>query len=230
MRGAAATQLRRVLADPTLRRRRPVARRRRRRGCRRRLSARPRPRPSGRWSGARWPRCCSDRRAGSRSETRSKRVLLVTLTRIVPRSESRSWNVRAVAVDGHDRALVLAGGGAGGGRGGDERGGGDQGGGEELSHGVQIGARYGKRLPTEGQGSIKGCQPGSVDEKVRIMDGGQGVGRVSAAARRLSAPRSLKAISVGVAGVTLKWTAPKGAKPAHYRRPARREEPRQDHA
>src|SRR3954462_12521555 len=48
------------------------------------------------------------------------------------------------------------------------------------------------------------------------MDGGQGVGRISAAARRLSAPRSLKAISVGVSGVTLKWTAPKGAKPAHY--------------
>jgi uncharacterized protein (DUF1800 family) len=48
------------------------------------------------------------------------------------------------------------------------------------------------------------------------MDGGQGVGRISAAARRLSAPRSLRAISVGVAGVTLKWTAPKGAKPAHY--------------
>jgi uncharacterized protein (DUF1800 family) len=48
------------------------------------------------------------------------------------------------------------------------------------------------------------------------MDGGQGVGRVSAAARRLSAPRSLKAISVGAAGVTLKWTAPKGVQPAHY--------------
>src|SRR3954447_13007621 len=48
------------------------------------------------------------------------------------------------------------------------------------------------------------------------MDGGPGVGRVSAASKRLSAPRSLKATNVASGGVTLKWTAPKGAKPAHY--------------
>ena len=48
------------------------------------------------------------------------------------------------------------------------------------------------------------------------MDGGSGIGRISAAARRLSAPRSLKATNVAAGGVTLKWTAPKGAKPAHY--------------
>src|SRR5829696_3639500 len=40
--------------------------------------------------------------------------------------------------------------------------------------------------------------------------------RMSAARRRLSAPRSLKASSVGSGGVTLRWAAPKGAKPAHY--------------
>src|ERR1700754_881631 len=47
------------------------------------------------------------------------------------------------------------------------------------------------------------------------MDGGV-VGRLSAARRRLSAPRSLKATKVGSAGVTLRWGAPKGEKPAHY--------------
>src|SRR4051812_47520886 len=39
-------------------------------------------------------------------------------------------------------------------------------------------------------------------------------GRV--AAKRLAAPRSLKATSVGTAGVTLRWSAPKGGKPMHY--------------
>ena len=48
------------------------------------------------------------------------------------------------------------------------------------------------------------------------MDGGSGSGRISAAAKRLSAPRSLKATSVAWGGVTLKWTAPKGAKPTYY--------------
>src|SRR3954462_5784824 len=48
------------------------------------------------------------------------------------------------------------------------------------------------------------------------MDGGSGKGRISAAAKRLSAPRSLKATNVAWGGVTLKWAAPKGAKPAHY--------------
>src|SRR3954452_23886709 len=48
------------------------------------------------------------------------------------------------------------------------------------------------------------------------MDGGSVLGRVSAARRRLSAPRSLKASSVGPAAVTLRWSAPKGAKPAYY--------------
>ena len=42
------------------------------------------------------------------------------------------------------------------------------------------------------------------------------MGRVSAAKRRLSAPRSLKTSSVSATAVTLKWTAPKGAKPAYY--------------
>ncbi len=79
---------------------------RRRRGCRRRLSARPRRRPSGRWSGGRWSRCCAGRRfRAEKPEMRSKRVLLVTLTRMVPRSESRSLKVRAATVDGHDGAL-----------------------------------------------------------------------------------------------------------------------------
>ena len=47
------------------------------------------------------------------------------------------------------------------------------------------------------------------------MDGGAG-GRASASARRLAAPRSLKAAGVGPAAVTLKWSAPKGARPAYY--------------
>ena len=47
------------------------------------------------------------------------------------------------------------------------------------------------------------------------MEGGSGKGRV-AAAKRLSAPRSLKATNVAWGGVTLKWAAPKGAKPKHY--------------
>src|SRR5918997_4579353 len=46
------------------------------------------------------------------------------------------------------------------------------------------------------------------------MDGGLS-GRL-AAAKRLAAPRSLKVASVGPAAVTLKWTAPRGAKPARY--------------
>src|SRR5690349_22892584 len=46
------------------------------------------------------------------------------------------------------------------------------------------------------------------------MEGGSVFGRSSTAKRRLSAPRSLKAASVGVGGVTLKWNALKGAK--HY--------------
>src|SRR4051812_37010760 len=45
------------------------------------------------------------------------------------------------------------------------------------------------------------------------MEGGSVFGRV-AAAKRLAAPRALKVSSVGVAGVTLKWNALKGAK--HY--------------
>src|SRR5215218_2719307 len=48
------------------------------------------------------------------------------------------------------------------------------------------------------------------------MDGGSGMGRISAAAKRLSAPRSLRATNVASGGVTLKWTAPRGAKPKHY--------------
>src|SRR4051812_24712662 len=48
------------------------------------------------------------------------------------------------------------------------------------------------------------------------MDGGSGEGRISAAAKRLSAPRSLKATNVAWGGVTLKWAAPRGAKPKHY--------------
>ena len=47
------------------------------------------------------------------------------------------------------------------------------------------------------------------------MDGSV-LGRVSAAQRRLSAPRSLKTGSVSATAVTLKWSAPKGAKPAYY--------------
>ena len=41
-------------------------------------------------------------------------------------------------------------------------------------------------------------------------------GRTAASRRRLSAPRSLKASKVGPAAVTLRWSAPKGAKPAYY--------------
>src|SRR6476620_10713887 len=47
------------------------------------------------------------------------------------------------------------------------------------------------------------------------MAGGSGNGRV-AAAKRLAAPRSLKATNVAWGGVTLRWAAPKGAKPKHY--------------
>ena len=69
--------------------------------------------------------------------TRSKRVLLVTLTRIVPRSESRSWNVRAsrlteTTVPSYSRVAAVAAGTPA-----DEGRGGDQGGGEELLHGLQ---------------------------------------------------------------------------------------------
>src|SRR4051794_13203045 len=42
------------------------------------------------------------------------------------------------------------------------------------------------------------------------------LGRVAAPARRLAAPRSLKASGVASSRVTLKWSAPKGAKPARY--------------
>src|SRR4051794_25112076 len=45
------------------------------------------------------------------------------------------------------------------------------------------------------------------------MEGGSVFGRV-AAAKRLAAPHALKVSSVGVARVTLKWSARKGAK--HY--------------
>lgn len=48
------------------------------------------------------------------------------------------------------------------------------------------------------------------------MDGGSVFGRKSAAKKRLAAPRSLKVASVGTGGVTLRWAAPKGAKPAYY--------------
>ncbi|RKQ87267.1 uncharacterized protein DUF1800 [Solirubrobacter pauli] len=48
------------------------------------------------------------------------------------------------------------------------------------------------------------------------MDGGSVFGRKSAAKKRLAAPRSLKVVSAGPAGVTLRWAAPKGAKPAYY--------------
>jgi uncharacterized protein (DUF1800 family) len=46
------------------------------------------------------------------------------------------------------------------------------------------------------------------------MDGGS-EGRL-AAAKRLPAPRSLKTTNVAWSGVTLKWAAPRGAKPKHY--------------
>ena len=42
------------------------------------------------------------------------------------------------------------------------------------------------------------------------------VARLSKAAKRLAAPRSLKTSRVGPAAVTLKWAAPKGAAPAYY--------------
>ena len=48
------------------------------------------------------------------------------------------------------------------------------------------------------------------------MEGGSVLGRASAARRRLSAPRALKTSNVGHAGVTLRWKAPNGAKPAYY--------------
>ena len=44
----------------------------------------------------------------------------------------------------------------------------------------------------------------------------RGVLGLLAAAKRLAAPRSLKVARVGPAGVTLKWSAPKGAKPKRY--------------
>src|SRR6187200_378723 len=43
-----------------------------------------------------------------------------------------------------------------------------------------------------------------------------GAGVYAAAVKRLRAPRSLKATKVLVNGVTLKWAAPKGAKPKQY--------------
>jgi uncharacterized protein (DUF1800 family) len=46
------------------------------------------------------------------------------------------------------------------------------------------------------------------------MEGGSGKAR--AVAKRLSAPRSLRTTSVAWGGVTLRWAAPKGAKPRHY--------------
>ena len=48
------------------------------------------------------------------------------------------------------------------------------------------------------------------------MDGGSVFGRRSATRTRLAAPRSVKVASAGPGGITLKWAAPKGAKPAHY--------------
>src|SRR3954454_15141145 len=48
------------------------------------------------------------------------------------------------------------------------------------------------------------------------MEGSGWKGRVAVSRRRFAAPRSLRATSVGPGGVTLRWTAPKGAKPAHY--------------
>src|SRR4051794_20780698 len=45
---------------------------------------------------------------------------------------------------------------------------------------------------------------------------GSVLGRVSAVKRKLLAPRSLKTGSVSARAVTLKWSAPKGAKPAYY--------------
>jgi len=47
------------------------------------------------------------------------------------------------------------------------------------------------------------------------MDG-RILGRVAAATKRLSAPRAVKASSIKAAAVTLKWSAPKGSKPAYY--------------
>src|SRR4051812_31519332 len=48
------------------------------------------------------------------------------------------------------------------------------------------------------------------------MERGSVFGRTSAAERRLSAPRSLRVASVAPAGVTLRWSAARGPKPAHY--------------
>ena len=45
---------------------------------------------------------------------------------------------------------------------------------------------------------------------------GVGLRTKSAARTRLAAPRSVKVASAGPGGITLKWAAPKGAKPAHY--------------
>src|SRR4051812_42488851 len=43
-----------------------------------------------------------------------------------------------------------------------------------------------------------------------------GVQGLAAAVKRLRAPRSLKATKVLASGVTLRWSAPKGAKPVQY--------------
>ena len=155
MRGAAATQLRRVLADPTWSAGSACARRtgtcarghRSRKGGQAsfgqsvaagdrdasgRRSRSPRelpaltvvvaavlPPPPERSTSSATQRPLERRtigldvaRAGaqaSKTVTRSKRVRDVTRTRIVPRSESWIRKVRFGAVDGHDRALVLAG-------------------------------------------------------------------------------------------------------------------------
>ena len=75
--------------------------------------------------------------------------------------------------------------------------------------------RRAKRLAIEGKGSIKGCQPGRRDEKVRGHGWGVGMGRASAAARAVGA-----AVAEGderrPGGRDAAWTAPKGAKPAYY--------------
>src|SRR4051812_50013257 len=48
------------------------------------------------------------------------------------------------------------------------------------------------------------------------MDRRAAIAQVAAAARRLPAPRAPEAASAGFAPVTLRWKAPKGAKPAKY--------------
>ena len=159
MRGAAATQLRRVLADPTLA------------GVEAEVqSSSPpwRPPPPERSTSSATQRPLERRTMASMllwperrllKQTRSKRVLDVIRIVTVPRSESRSRNVRSerlteTTVPSYSRVAAEAVGAAASG------GGGDQGDCEEFLHGSEIDRKVVKGPVVPSKRSVKGCQVG----------------------------------------------------------------------